>query len=168
MTFDEALSEAVDGARVRATNMQPGVFIDYNFAGWRINFPGGSGSGYTFKDIDKVSEWELWQEPEKPKLPELSPMLAVAKVPAPKPVPTEPKRRGRPAWTPPAEINDIDDSKPEPEIKGWGVSGVWVDELAEPEAKPNPWAALKPKCEHSNIVQVWGKVKCADCGEDLT
>lgn len=148
MTFDEALSEAIDGARVRATNMQPGVFIDYQFSGWRINFPSGSSSGYSFKDIDKVSEWELWQEPEAPKLPERSPWLGLTKPPAPKPVPTRLRRRGRPAWTPPAVIDDIEDAP-------------------APEAKPNPWAALKPKCEHSNIVQVWGKVKCADCGKEL-
>jgi hypothetical protein len=67
MTLDEALSEAVCGARVRATNMQEGSYIDYNFNGWRINFEGGSSSGWTPRDIDRESEWvEVPIEAPKP------------------------------------------------------------------------------------------------------
>lgn len=67
MTLDEALSEAVCGARVRATNMQPGSYIDYNFNGWRINFEGGSSSGWTPRDIDREAEWvEVPIEAPKP------------------------------------------------------------------------------------------------------
>lgn len=55
--LDRALSLAVAGYRVRATNMQEGAYIDYQFSGWRINFPGGSSSGWTPRDLDRVSEW---------------------------------------------------------------------------------------------------------------
>lgn len=58
-TFDleRALSLAVCGYRVRATNMQDGAYVDYQFAGWRINFPGGSSSGWSPRDIDREAEW---------------------------------------------------------------------------------------------------------------
>lgn len=123
MTFDEALSAAVDGELVRAVDMAEGTYIDYNFDGWRINLHAGASSGYRFKEHDKGVAWEVYVKPkpvnvgwgdfEPPKLAE----------PAP-------KRRGRKAWVPPAEVNDIDDAKP----------------VAAP--KPNPWAdagiAAKP------------------------
>lgn len=67
MTLDEALTEAVCGARVRATNMQEGSYIDYNFNGWRINFAGGSSSGWTPRELDYASEWvEVPIEAPKP------------------------------------------------------------------------------------------------------
>ncbi len=57
MTLDEALSEAILGARVRCVTMQPGAYIDYNFNGWRINFEGGSSSGWTPRELDEQAEW---------------------------------------------------------------------------------------------------------------
>lgn len=131
MTFDEALEQAVLGERVRAVNMMPGAYVNYNFDGWRINTPGGSSSGYTFRDIDKESEWEICTPIYEPKLVERKPWAGLTdrlNPPAPDPlamvkkqrgVVEEPKR-GRPKWQPPAEINDIDD------------------------VKPSPWASLKP------------------------
>lgn len=65
--LDRALSLAVCGYRVRATNMQPGAYVDYQFNGWRVNFPGGSSSGWTPRDIDKAAEWvEVPIEAPKP------------------------------------------------------------------------------------------------------
>lgn len=65
--LDRALSLAVTGYRVRATNMQPGAYVDYQFNGWRINFPGGSSSGWTPRDIDREAEWvEVPIEAPKP------------------------------------------------------------------------------------------------------
>lgn len=61
-TCDEALSLAVCGYRVRAKDMQEGAFVDYNFAGWRINFPGGSSSGWHARDIDYAAEWEVVED----------------------------------------------------------------------------------------------------------
>lgn len=65
-TLDEALSLAVCGYRVRATNMQEGAYIDYQFAGWRINFEGGSSSGWTPRDLDRASEWQVVEDEPKP------------------------------------------------------------------------------------------------------
>lgn len=65
-TCDEALSLAVTGYRVRAKDMQPGAYVDYQFAGWRINFPGGSSSGWTARTRDYAAEWEVVEdEPKK-------------------------------------------------------------------------------------------------------
>lgn len=58
MTLDEALEAAICGSRVRATNMQPGAYVDYQFNGWRINFAGGASSGWHPTDIDRKAEWE--------------------------------------------------------------------------------------------------------------
>lgn len=58
MTLDEALEAAVCGSRVRAANMQPGAYVDYQFNGWRINFAGGASSGWHPTDIDREAEWE--------------------------------------------------------------------------------------------------------------
>lgn len=94
--LDRALSLAVCGYRVRAANMQPGAYVDYQFAGWRINFPGGSSSGWTPRDIDREAEWvevpiEMpgvvsreqaeakgkWGQPFKPTTPNVSDMLVL-------------------------------------------------------------------------------------------
>jgi hypothetical protein len=64
MTLDEALSAAVVGERVRHTGMQPGSYIDYQFNGWRINFAGGSSSGWRQRDIDEAADWQIVEEPE--------------------------------------------------------------------------------------------------------
>lgn len=59
MTYDEAFDAAVLGDRVRADNMGEGVYVDYNFNGLRINFPGGSSSGWTARDIDEAANWSI-------------------------------------------------------------------------------------------------------------
>lgn len=67
LTVDDALSLAVMGYRVRAKDMQPGAYIDYQFAGWRINFPGGSSSGWSRRSHDETVEWHVVDEPEPAK-----------------------------------------------------------------------------------------------------
>lgn len=106
MTRDEALEAAVIGERVRAVDMPEGVYIDYQFNGWRINFPGGSSSGYGMKPHDETVDWEVYVKPAPTG-------WDMALVKPPEPV-AAPKRRGRKAWQPPAEINDIDDANPHP------------------------------------------------------
>jgi hypothetical protein len=74
MKLAEIWPLVVDGERVRHADLQPGVYIDYNFSGLRINFPNGSSSGYATKAEDETVEWELvkqgWgsYEPPKPKV----------------------------------------------------------------------------------------------------
>lgn len=57
MTLDEALSEAVCGARVRCDLMQPGSWVDYNFAGWRREWPSGTGCDFRASDEEAKAEW---------------------------------------------------------------------------------------------------------------
>lgn len=59
LTLDDALSLAVLGYKVHAVDMQPGSFIDYNFAGWRINFDSGSSSGWSQRPHDATVEWRV-------------------------------------------------------------------------------------------------------------
>jgi hypothetical protein len=59
VSLDDALSLAVIGYSVRAVDMQEGSFIDYQFAGFRINFPGGSSSGWRARDHDKDVDWHV-------------------------------------------------------------------------------------------------------------
>jgi len=68
MKFEEARSEAVQGAWVRCNDMQPGSYVSYDFSGLRINFPGGSSSGWTPRDRDFEAEWEICGPPEAPRL----------------------------------------------------------------------------------------------------
>jgi hypothetical protein len=63
MTFDEALSAAIEGERVRADDMQPGSYVDYHFNGWRRNFAGGASSGFTPTELDRAANWSIF-EPE--------------------------------------------------------------------------------------------------------
>jgi hypothetical protein len=67
MTYDEAYSEAVQGAWVRPIDLQPGAWISYGFDGLRINFPGGSSSGWTAREHDRACEWETCGPPEAPR-----------------------------------------------------------------------------------------------------
>ena len=67
LNVDDALSLAVIGYRVRAKDMQPGAYIDYQFAGWRIHFPGGSSSGWSRRSHDETVEWHVVDEPEPAK-----------------------------------------------------------------------------------------------------
>lgn len=97
--LDRALSLAVCGYRVRATNMQPGAYVDYNFNGWRINFPGGSSSGWTPRDIDKAAEWvEVPIEAPKP-APALKGGWGSLKVRLTDPTP--------PTYVPPPIVKDV-------------------------------------------------------------
>lgn len=59
LTLDQALEAAVLGYNVRAVDMQPGSFINYNFAGFRINFDSGSSSGWRQRDHDATVEWRV-------------------------------------------------------------------------------------------------------------
>lgn len=59
VSLDDALSLAVLGYSVRAVDMQEGSFIDYQFSGFRINFPGGSSSGWRARDHDKDVDWHV-------------------------------------------------------------------------------------------------------------
>lgn len=59
MRFEQARSEAIDGAHVRATDWQPGKFVSYAFAGLRVNFVGGSSSGWTPQEADLAADWEI-------------------------------------------------------------------------------------------------------------
>lgn len=119
MNFDEALEAAIVGEKVRAVDMQPGAYVDYPtpFNGWRINFPSGSSSGYTFKDHDKGVDWEIYEPPVVawPSLPDIKPR---------EPFKIEPGqgRRGRRRQT----------------VEFTGEAIAW----GKPEVKPalNPWA----------------------------
>lgn len=59
LTVDDALSLAVMGYKVRASDMQEGAFIDYNFNGWRIHFPGGASSGWSQRPHDATVDWHV-------------------------------------------------------------------------------------------------------------
>lgn len=62
LTVDDALSLAVMGYKVRASDMQEGAFIDYNFAGWRIHFPGGASSGWSQRSHDATVDWHVIED----------------------------------------------------------------------------------------------------------
>lgn len=59
VSLDDALSLAVLGYSVRAVDMQEGSFIDYQFSGFRINFPGGSSSGWSKRPHDETVDWHV-------------------------------------------------------------------------------------------------------------
>lgn len=132
MNYREALSEAVAGERVRAVDMPEGVYIDYQFNGWRINFPSGSSSGYSSKPHDETVEWEVYVKPE----PKGWDMALVKPPEPPEPV----KRRGRKAWVPPAEINDIDDAVSYPMVANHSDEAAFAAQQALEKAISNPWA----------------------------
>lgn len=125
MTFDEAYSEAILGAWVRAVDMQPGSYISYNFSGLRINFEGGSSSGWTPRDRDREVEWEICGPPEAPKC----------------------NCAGVVEWNTVCPIHD----KPEPQISGF-VPGSgkrpgereWGDVMGDMEKVEGGWRA-KPE-----------------------
>lgn len=68
LTLDQALEAAVLGYNVRAVDMQPGAFINYNFAGFRINFEGGSSSGWSRRSHDETVAWHVIDDPEPVKV----------------------------------------------------------------------------------------------------
>ena len=155
MNRREAFEAAVMGDKVRAADMPEGVYIDYNFNGWRINFHSGSSSGYTSREHDETVDWEVYVKPEPVgwdmSMVQTRPFTDKEIADTVKAVKriainsefgkfSKSSRRGRKAWVPPAEINDIDDTKPE---IGWDevfadkakVEGGWAD-----KPKPiNPW-----------------------------
>lgn len=59
MTYDEAVSEAVQGARITCDQIQSGAFVDYQFAGLRIVFPSGDHSGFHATDKQRAAEWSI-------------------------------------------------------------------------------------------------------------
>lgn len=79
LTCDDALSLAVLGYKVRAVDMQDGCYVDYNFAGWRINFEGGSSSGWSARKHDYDCAWHVVDDEPAP-LPviEVRPTQSVA------------------------------------------------------------------------------------------
>ncbi len=60
MTFDEALSEAIVGAKVTGDHMQPGWYVDYQFKGWRRNTPHGSSCDLIATDCDRAATWSIF------------------------------------------------------------------------------------------------------------
>ncbi len=65
MTFDEARSEAVAGARITSLSIQRGAYVDYHFNGLRVNYPSGSNSGFSPTDADFREDWSI--VPDSPK-----------------------------------------------------------------------------------------------------
>lgn len=59
MKYAEIWSHVVEGFRVTCPRFGPGTFVDYQFNGLRINHAGGSSSGFSPTDEDKVVEWSL-------------------------------------------------------------------------------------------------------------
>ena len=59
LTCDDALSLAVLGYKVRAVDMAEGSFVDYNFAGWRINHAAGASSGWSQRSHDYAVDWHV-------------------------------------------------------------------------------------------------------------
>lgn len=143
MNIDEALAEAIVGERVRAVDMQPGVYIDYHFNGWRINFPSGDSSGYSHREHDKTVEWEIWEAP-KPQ--------GWASYPTP-PVPaSEPPKRGRRTKPVDLPINDIGD---------WRNLAASPAKASEPECPPHSWT--EHPCPDAGQE---GKEYCELCGTE--
>lgn len=59
MKYDDAYAEAVTGAWITADHLQPGSYLSYAFAGLRINFGGGSSSGYSPRPEDREADWRI-------------------------------------------------------------------------------------------------------------
>lgn len=93
MNYREAYAAAILGERVTCDRLGPGTFVDYRFAGLRINLKGGSHSGYTATAEDRAAEWRLF-EPDNVGKP----------WPKPEPVleapsrPVWPKKKELPKW----------------------------------------------------------------------
>ena len=66
MNLDEAMSEAILGARVTCDAIGEGVYVAYNFGGWRIHHGDMASSGFAWRDEHKEAEWRI-VEPEQPK-----------------------------------------------------------------------------------------------------
>lgn len=67
MNYEDALSAAIQGDRVRHDRMQPGSYLDYQFNGWRINFEGGSSSGFSPREVDLFATWHVVPLPSEMK-----------------------------------------------------------------------------------------------------
>jgi hypothetical protein len=57
MNFEEAVSAAILGDRVRPDTFTTAAYVDYQFNGLRIVYPSGSHSGFTPTDADKAANW---------------------------------------------------------------------------------------------------------------
>lgn len=81
MTLDEALSQAVEGARVTAPHMQPGCYVEHSFSRgflrcWRVDTPDEEPNrtqcDFIPHDGDRAAVWRILerdeQYPPKPKL----------------------------------------------------------------------------------------------------
>lgn len=59
MTYDEAFSEAVLGARVTSYTLGNGSYVDYNFNGLRLNDSGGRTSAFSPSSQDRSAVWSI-------------------------------------------------------------------------------------------------------------
>lgn len=112
LTLDEALSATVLGYRVRADDMQPGAYIDYQFAGFRINFEGGSSSGWSRRPHDETVAWRVIDD-------------------APVPTINDRQKWGRALRQPPqGDVLVMDHGK------GWVIAAKREDSPTEPKPAP--------------------------------
>lgn len=81
MTLDDALSEAVAGARITAPHMQPGCYVEHSFSRgflrcWKVDRPEDEPNrtqcDFIAHDGDRTADWRILtseeQYPPKPKL----------------------------------------------------------------------------------------------------
>lgn len=59
MKYREAVSEAIQGARIVSPSIQAGAFVDYQFNGLRIVYEGGSSSGFRPTAADEMADWTI-------------------------------------------------------------------------------------------------------------
>lgn len=135
MNLDQALSEAVLGAKVRHDGMTPLAYIHYEFAGWRIQFadimdrPGeGSSSGWTPRELDQQAEWYEFVPPAKPvkAWPDMNCTGVTTRAQA-----EGIKRHRRKRQAEPLPINDIGDWQApaaKPMVNPWADAGIAASE----------------------------------------
>lgn len=110
MRYEDIWPHVVDGYRVTCDRFGPGTFVDYQFAGLRINHAGGSSSGFTPRDEDIAAEWSL--VPDEPKPTPAAPPKPVDDV-----LVLDGGKWGKPAPAPP---NVGKWGKPVPKKDAWG------------------------------------------------
>lgn len=140
MNHDEALSEAVAGARVRPPHWQPGIYVEHSFSRgflkcWPVDRPEDeptrSSCDYRATAEDAAATWEAMPEPRPP-------------VPIERPAPAIVAGWGKPLPAPAPE--------PIPEVAPKSVmtlkDGVWTKEpLTAPAEAPSKWGTATPKKE---------------------
>ncbi|QJD54482.1 hypothetical protein P9A30_gp40 [Sphingomonas phage Lucius] len=141
LTLDQALEATVLGYRVRADDMQPGAYIDYQFAGFRINFPGGSSSGWSSRPHDETVEWHVIDDPEPVKV-EMT--FVTSKEQATRLAQHDRNKWGQPILTP--KVSDMLVLDP--------ATGKWVEAGSVPPGTYD--MKLKPDPAPANVGK-WGK-----------